>query len=122
KSFSLDTQHGELLLEESNEATPQLEMTSSSSPEVPIDDTQIPRRSTRLSHQPMRYRMLGMTSQLDNDAKTFEEVMSDIDLKKWLQAIRFEMDSLDSNKLWILVDAPKGVRPVGCKSILFIKI
>ncbi|KAL0433016.1 UNVERIFIED_CONTAM: Retrovirus-related Pol polyprotein from transposon RE2 [Sesamum latifolium] len=34
---------------------------------------------------------------------------------KWLEAMKFEMDSMGSNQVWILVDPPKGVRPVGCK-------
>ncbi|KAL0455904.1 UNVERIFIED_CONTAM: hypothetical protein Slati_0929600 [Sesamum latifolium] len=41
--------------------------------------------------------------------------MSDIDSDKWLEAMKFEMDSMGSNQVWTLVDPPKGVRPVGCK-------
>ncbi|KAL0439620.1 UNVERIFIED_CONTAM: hypothetical protein Slati_2445000 [Sesamum latifolium] len=41
--------------------------------------------------------------------------MSDIDLDKWLEAMKSEMDSTGSNQVWTLVDPPKGVRPVGCK-------
>ncbi|KAL0420794.1 UNVERIFIED_CONTAM: Retrovirus-related Pol polyprotein from transposon RE2 [Sesamum latifolium] len=41
--------------------------------------------------------------------------MSDIDSDKWLDAIKFEMDSMGSNQVWTLVDPLKGVRPVGCK-------
>ncbi|KAL0355561.1 UNVERIFIED_CONTAM: putative mitochondrial protein [Sesamum radiatum] len=38
--------------------------------------------------------------------------MSDIDSDKWLEAMKFEMDSMGSNQVWILVDPPKGIRPV----------
>ncbi|KAL0300189.1 UNVERIFIED_CONTAM: Retrovirus-related Pol polyprotein from transposon TNT 1-94 [Sesamum calycinum] len=65
---------------------------------------------------------LGVTSQLDNDPKTYREVMSDIDPKKWLEAMKFEMDSMSSNQVWTLVDRPKGVRPVGCKWVYKRKI
>ncbi|KAL0457931.1 UNVERIFIED_CONTAM: Retrovirus-related Pol polyprotein from transposon RE1 [Sesamum latifolium] len=41
--------------------------------------------------------------------------MSDIDLDKWLEAMKSKMDSMRSNQVWTLVDPPKGVRPVGCK-------
>ncbi|KAL0445824.1 UNVERIFIED_CONTAM: Retrovirus-related Pol polyprotein from transposon RE2 [Sesamum latifolium] len=68
-------------------------------------------RSTRESRVPKRYGFMGLTSQLDKDPKTYGEAMSD----KWLEAIKFEMDSMGSNKVWTLVDPPKGVRPVGCK-------
>ncbi|KAL0386246.1 UNVERIFIED_CONTAM: Retrovirus-related Pol polyprotein from transposon RE2 [Sesamum radiatum] len=41
--------------------------------------------------------------------------MSDIDLDKWLEAMKSEMDSMGSNHVRTLVDTPKGVSPVGCK-------
>ncbi|KAL0300137.1 UNVERIFIED_CONTAM: hypothetical protein Sangu_3136800 [Sesamum angustifolium] len=41
--------------------------------------------------------------------------MSNIDSGKWLDAMKFEMDSMGLNEDWILVDPPKGVKPVGCK-------
>ncbi|KAL0378487.1 UNVERIFIED_CONTAM: Retrovirus-related Pol polyprotein from transposon TNT 1-94 [Sesamum radiatum] len=41
--------------------------------------------------------------------------MSDIDLDKWLEAMKSEMDSMRSNQVWTLVDPLKGVRSVGCK-------
>ncbi|KAL0433791.1 UNVERIFIED_CONTAM: hypothetical protein Slati_2713400, partial [Sesamum latifolium] len=62
-----------------------------------------------------RYGFLGLTSQLDNDPRTYGEAMSDIDSDKWLKALIFEMNSMGSNQVWTLVDPPKGVKPVGCK-------
>ena len=29
--------------------------------------------------------------------------------------MKFEMDSMYSNQVWTLVDAPEGVTPIGCK-------
>ncbi|KAL0445632.1 UNVERIFIED_CONTAM: Copia protein [Sesamum latifolium] len=71
------------------------------------------RRSTRVSQLPERYDLL-VTGQLDNNLKTFEEAMSDIHSKKWLEAMRSEMDSMCSNKVWTLVDPSKGFKPIVC--------
>ncbi|KAK4386119.1 Retrovirus-related Pol polyprotein from transposon RE2 [Sesamum angolense] len=65
---------------------------------------------------------LAVTSQLDNDPKTYREAMSDIDSGKWLEAMKSEMDSISSNQVWTLVDRPKGVRPIGCKWVYKHKI
>ncbi|KAL0292652.1 UNVERIFIED_CONTAM: hypothetical protein Sradi_6981600 [Sesamum radiatum] len=56
-----------------------------------------------------------LTGQLDNDPKTYGEAMSDIDSEKCFEAMKSEMDSMSLNKVWTLVDPPKGVKPVGCK-------
>ncbi|KAL0313692.1 UNVERIFIED_CONTAM: hypothetical protein Scaly_2910200 [Sesamum calycinum] len=49
-------------------------------------------RSTRESRPPDMYKFLGLTSQVDNDPRTYREVISDIDSDKWLEAMRSEMD------------------------------
>ncbi|KAL0345807.1 UNVERIFIED_CONTAM: putative mitochondrial protein [Sesamum radiatum] len=82
---------------------------------VHTDSAPVLRRSTRESRVPERYGFVGLTSQLDNDPKTYGEAMSDIDSDKWLEAMKSEMDSMGSNQVWTLVDPPKGARPVGCK-------
>ncbi|KAL0430814.1 UNVERIFIED_CONTAM: hypothetical protein Sradi_0707400 [Sesamum radiatum] len=41
--------------------------------------------------------------------------MSDIDSDKWIEVMKFKMDSMGSNQIWTLVDPPKGTRPIGCK-------
>ncbi|KAL0307896.1 UNVERIFIED_CONTAM: Retrovirus-related Pol polyprotein from transposon RE2 [Sesamum angustifolium] len=48
--------------------------------------------------------------------------MSDIDLGKWLEAMKSKMDSMRSNQVWTLVDRPKVVKPVGCKWVYKRKI
>ncbi|KAL0440263.1 UNVERIFIED_CONTAM: Retrovirus-related Pol polyprotein from transposon TNT 1-94 [Sesamum latifolium] len=48
--------------------------------------------------------------------------MSDIDSDKWLEVIKSEMDSVDSNQVWTLVDPPKGVKPIGCKWVYKYKL
>ncbi|KAL0315013.1 UNVERIFIED_CONTAM: Retrovirus-related Pol polyprotein from transposon TNT 1-94 [Sesamum calycinum] len=72
-------------------------------------------RSTRKSGPPNRYGFLGLTTQLDNDLPTYGAVISEINSDKWNEAMRSKIDSMGSNQVWILVDLPKGVKPVGCK-------
>ncbi|KAL0292362.1 UNVERIFIED_CONTAM: hypothetical protein Scaly_2593500 [Sesamum calycinum] len=96
RGFPMDTRLDELLLEEV--------------------------RSARVPQPSERYGFLGMTSQLDNDPKTYREEISDIDSEKLLEAMKFEIDSMSSNQVWTLVDRPKGVRSVGCKWVYKRKI
>ena len=84
-----------------------------------------PRRSERVSHPPERY--LGIISEdveemfligngaHGDDPKTYNEVISDIDSEKWLEAMQSEIDSMHSNQVWTLVDPPEGIVPIGCK-------
>ncbi|KAL0434340.1 UNVERIFIED_CONTAM: Retrovirus-related Pol polyprotein from transposon RE2 [Sesamum latifolium] len=80
------------------------------------------KRSTRESRPPETYGFVGLTSQLDNDPKTYGEVMSDINSDKWLEAMKFEMDSMGSNQCWTLVDPTKCIKPVGCKWVYKCKL
>ncbi|KAL0411115.1 UNVERIFIED_CONTAM: Retrovirus-related Pol polyprotein from transposon RE2 [Sesamum latifolium] len=114
KSFPSDNRRDEVLIEESS-GEPQLDSTTSFEPTVHTNSVPVLRRSTRESRVPERYGFVGLTSQLDNDPKTYGEAISDIDSDKWLEAMKSEMDSMGSNQVWTLVDPPKGVRPVGCK-------
>ncbi|KAL0293961.1 UNVERIFIED_CONTAM: hypothetical protein Scaly_3132100 [Sesamum calycinum] len=111
KSFSLDNRRDEVLLEESSEP-PQQNNTTSLEPSFPTDGVPFLCISTRESRLPERYGFVGLTSQLDNDPKTYGEAMSDIDSDKWLEAMKSKMDSIDSNQVWTLVDPPKGIKPV----------
>ncbi|KAI3465205.1 hypothetical protein Pfo_021868, partial [Paulownia fortunei] len=68
---------------------------------------------------PKRYNLLLENKEeglpLDNDPRSYGEAMSDIDSKKWQEAMQSEMDSMYSNKVWTLVDLPQGIVPIGCK-------
>ncbi|KAK4385965.1 hypothetical protein Sango_2720500 [Sesamum angolense] len=64
---------------------------------------------------PERYGFVGLTSQLDNNLKTYKKAMLDIDSTKWLEARKSKMDSMGSNQVRTLVDPPKGLKPVACK-------
>ncbi|KAL0298165.1 UNVERIFIED_CONTAM: hypothetical protein Scaly_3071700 [Sesamum calycinum] len=84
------------LLDETSEAPQQ--NNGSFEPMVSIDSVPVLCRSVRESRPPDRYGFLGLTSQLDNDPRTYGEAILDIDLDKWLKAMRSEMDSMGSNK------------------------
>ena len=57
-----------------------------------------------------------------DDPNTFAEVMSDVDFKKWLDAMKLEIDSMHSNQVWTLVDPTEGIVPIGYKWIYKRKI
>ncbi|KAL0411176.1 UNVERIFIED_CONTAM: hypothetical protein Slati_3707300 [Sesamum latifolium] len=113
KGFPSDSRHDEVLIDESS-GEPQHDSTTSFEPTIHTDGAPVLRRSIRESRIPERYEFVGLTSQLDNDPKTYGEAMSDSDSDKWLEAIKSKMDSMGSNQVWTLVDPPKGVRPTGC--------
>ncbi|CAJ2658083.1 unnamed protein product [Trifolium pratense] len=58
------------------------------------------------------------TFTLNEDPANLQEALSSMDADLWQEAINDEMDSLESNKTWHLVDLPPGCKPIGCKWIL----
>ena len=44
-----------------------------------------------------------------DDPNTFDEVMSDIDSEKQLDAMKSKIDSMHSNQVWTLVDPSEGI-------------
>ena len=93
----------------------------------PTQETLELRRSDRVRRIPQRYLFL-MTEQrdillLDNDEPTtFREAMMSPDSDKWLEAMKSEMQSMDDNQVWNLVDLPNGVKTIECKWIFKKKI
>ena len=57
-----------------------------------------------------------------DDPRTYDEVISDIDSEKWLNAMKSEMDSMHTNHVWTLVNPLEGIIPIGCKWIYKRKI
>ena len=51
----------------------------------------------------------------ENDPETFSQAMSSEDLNLWHNAMKEEMDSMASNRVWNLVKLPDGVKAIGCK-------
>ncbi|KAL0396340.1 UNVERIFIED_CONTAM: hypothetical protein Scaly_0082400 [Sesamum calycinum] len=85
KGIPMDNRRDEVLLEESSEP-PQQDDTTSFDPSIPTDGVLVLRKSTKESRPPKRYRFMGLTSQLDNDLKTYGEAMSDIDSTSGLRS------------------------------------
>ena len=48
---------------------------------------------------------------------TYEEALEDVDVQKQKRAMDLEMESMGSNSVWPLIEAPKGVKPIGSKLI-----
>ncbi|XP_052201562.1 uncharacterized protein LOC127807586 [Diospyros lotus] len=88
-------------------------------------------KSNRVSRPPERYGLVmeeiqeaflyGDNGQ-DIDPINYKEAMSDIDSKKWLEAMQSEMKSMYSNQVWTLVDPLEGIVLIGCKWIYKRKI
>ncbi|PKI57918.1 hypothetical protein CRG98_021706 [Punica granatum] len=79
--------------------------------------TQKPHRSGRMRHEPERYGFLVTQDNdvlfIDNDEPTtYAEAVIGPDSKKWLEAMRSEMESMYTNQVWNLVDPPEGVKPI----------
>ena len=79
-------------------------------------------RSGRTTCKPSRYLLLGesyqaITIDSEEDPVNYKEALEDVDAQKWLKAMDREMESMYSNSIWSLVEAPKGVKPIGCKWI-----
>jgi len=58
------------------------------------------------------------TYNVEEDPSCLKEALSSIDANLWQEAIDDEMDSLESNRTWHLVDLPPGCKVIGCKWIL----
>ncbi|KAL0373984.1 UNVERIFIED_CONTAM: hypothetical protein Sradi_3314100 [Sesamum radiatum] len=99
KGFPSNSRHDEVLIVESS-GEPHHDNTISFKPTVHTDGVPVLRRSTRESRVPERYGFVGLTSQLDNDPKTYGEATSDIDSDNWLEAMKSKIDSMGSNQVW----------------------
>ena len=82
------------------------------------------RRSGRVLHPPDRYYGYlvqdGDPVELDEnneDPITYMDAMQRFDSELWLEAMKSEMESIEINHVWTLVDIPEGIKPIGCKWI-----
>ena len=80
------------------------------------------RRSGRVPRQPDRYYGFLVRDddpiELDEnneDPISYMDAMQRTDSEKWLRAMKSEMESMEINSVWTLVDPPDGVKPIGCK-------
>uniref|UniRef100_A0A2N9ILE2 Reverse transcriptase Ty1/copia-type domain-containing protein n=1 Tax=Fagus sylvatica TaxID=28930 RepID=A0A2N9ILE2_FAGSY len=85
-----------------------------------INNTPVSHRSGRIIRPPGRFTFLGEAYEAileitESDPK--EEAINDIDANHWLKAMDSKLGSMYSNKVWELVVAPSGIKPIGCKWI-----
>ena len=85
-------------------------------------EAQILRRSDRVRTVPERYRYGFLVTQegdvllMDqNEPTTYQEAIESPESEKWREAMRSEMDSMYTNKVWTLIEPPNGIKPIGCK-------
>lgn len=50
-----------------------------------------------------------------NDPISFSQAMNSVNANDWFNAMKEELDSMDKNHVWDLVDLPQGVKPIGSK-------
>src|SRR4051812_32263711 len=55
---------------------------------------------------------------VEEDLVNLQEALSSMDAYLWQEAINNEVESIDSNKTWNLVDLPPGCKTIGCKWVL----
>ena len=100
--------------------------------EQPIEqqvDQQIPqendeatlRRSTRVRKSLIPNNYIVYLQELDynigaeNDPETFSQAMRSKESNSWYNAMKEEMNSMASNRVWDLVELPDGIKSIGCK-------
>ncbi|KAM1286222.1 hypothetical protein ACFX2J_000296 [Malus domestica] len=104
--------------------------TSTRQVDNPVPEPLAPRRSERVSKPPKRDGLNNDFTELHllggndtkEDPREYTEAMSDIDSKRWQEAMKSEMDSMYQNQVWTLVDPPEGLVPVGNKWVFKRKI
>ncbi|CAA0841257.1 cysteine-rich RLK (RECEPTOR-like protein kinase) 8, partial [Striga hermonthica] len=79
----------------------------------------VPRPSGRVVLQPERFMCLGESSEadpdvLETDPWTYNEALQDRDAESWQKAMKSELESMDTNQVWDLVEPPSGVGAIGC--------
>ena len=79
------------------------------------------RRSTRVKRSAISSDYMVYLQESDynigakNDPETFAQAMSCEKSRLWYNAMMDEMDSMNSNDVWDLVELPNGKRPIQCK-------
>ncbi|XP_052188824.1 uncharacterized mitochondrial protein AtMg00820-like [Diospyros lotus] len=57
----------------------------------------------------------------DIEPTSYEEVLTSLNQDQWLITMKEEMDSMDKNKVWELVDLPLNRKAIGNKWVLKVK-
>ena len=56
-----------------------------------------------------------VSNQSESDPTTYKEAMADVDSTHWVKAMKAELESMDSNQVWDLVEPPANIKPIGYK-------
>ena len=56
------------------------------------------------------------------DPTNYDETMSDVDAHLWKKAMEEKLESINSNQVWELVEAPEEIKPIGCKWVYKMKM
>ncbi|KAL6312833.1 hypothetical protein AAG906_020957 [Vitis piasezkii] len=79
-------------------------------PTILISSTPVPRHSERVA--------IPIVHEID--PTDYDEAMSNVDAHFWQKAMEVELESMHSNHVWELVEAPKGIKPTGYKWTAFL--
>ena len=100
--------------------------------EVPRDEiysqyTPPLQRSDRVHQAPLRYSFIiendnSINIIQNDDPVIYLKAIMSRDSDRWLEAMKSEMDSMYTNQVWTLVEAPEGVTLIGCKWVFKMKI
>ena len=84
---------------------------------------QVVRRSSRPKHRPDYYGYEANLAQGQmQEPQTVKAALSTPEKAKWLKVMEREMNSLEENKVWELVELPSGHKPVGSKCVFKVKM
>ncbi|KAL0361849.1 UNVERIFIED_CONTAM: Retrovirus-related Pol polyprotein from transposon TNT 1-94 [Sesamum radiatum] len=64
-----------------------------------------------------KFRSDFVTYNIKADPVTFKDVIASSEAKPWKEAVKSEMDSIGSNRTWVLVYLPPRCTTIGCKWI-----
>ena len=92
-------------------------VTQVSQPQIArTEETRVPRRSGRVVTQLEHFISLGeVLEDPKTDPNNQNEAVQDKDATVWQSAMKTELESMYSNQVWLLVDPPDGVKPIGNK-------
>ena len=74
-----------------------------------------PRRSPRISKAPDQYGELVYIAHSLDDPLTVKEALPSPEKREWMKAMKSQINSLNTNKVWDLAELPRRRKPIGSK-------